>query len=54
MIDFIVKLEDMLKLSDNDDWEIMYIPEYEGYLLKIDGDAVFMSEVDGNADEFAR
>ena len=54
MIDLIVKLEDMLKNSGYTDWEIIYVPEYEGYLLKLDGDAIFMSKVDGDADEFAR
>lgn len=47
MIDFIIKLEDMLKLSGYEDWELMYIPEYDGYLLKLDGDAIFMTNVKG-------
>lgn len=47
MIDFIIKLEDMLKNSGCEDWEIRYVPEYGGYLLKLDEDDIFMSKVDG-------
>lgn len=44
MINFIIKLEDMLKKSEYEDWEIMYLPEY-GYILKLDGDSIFMSNI---------
>lgn len=44
MINFIIKLEDMLKKSGYEDWEIMYLPEY-GYILKLDGDSIFMSNI---------
>lgn len=54
MIDFIVKLEAMLNNSGYEDWEIMYKPEYEGYLVKLDDDAIFMSKVDEDSDKFAR
>lgn len=47
MIDFIIKLEDMLKLSGYEDWELMYVPEHDGYILKLDGDAIFMTNVKG-------
>lgn len=45
MITFITKLEDMLKMSGYEDWEIMYLPEEDGYVLKLDGDAIFMCNV---------
>ena len=45
MINFIIKLEDMLKQSEYEDWEIMYLPENGGYMLKLDGDSIFMSNV---------
>ena len=45
MIDFIIKLEDMLKKSEYEDWEIMYLPEKDGYILKLDGDSIFMSNI---------
>lgn len=45
MIDFIVKLEDMLTTSGNDDWEIIYDPEHDGYFLKFDEDVIFMTKV---------
>ena len=44
MTNFIIKLEDMLKKSEYEDWEIMYFPEY-GYILKLDGDSIFMSNI---------
>ena len=43
MINFIIKLEDMLKKSEYADWEIMYLPEKDGYILKLNGDSIFMS-----------
>ena len=45
MTNFIVKLEDMLLTSGKDNWEIMYIPEHNGYLLKIDEDVIFMTKI---------
>lgn len=45
MISFIIKLEDMLKKSEYEDWEIIYLPEEDGYILKLDGDSIFMSNV---------
>lgn len=45
MINFIIKLEDILKKSEYEDWEIMYLPEEDGYILKLDGDSIFMSNV---------
>lgn len=45
MIDFIVKLEDMLKASGYEDWEIIYVPEHHGYILKLDEDAIFMMKI---------
>lgn len=48
MIDFIIKLEDMLKQSEYEDWEIMYLPEKDGYILKLDGDSIFMSNIKTN------
>lgn len=35
MIDFIVKLEDMLRLAGYEDYELIYSPEHNCYLLKI-------------------
>ena len=45
MINFIIKLEDMLKKSEYEDWEIIYLPEKDGYMLKLDGDSIFMSNI---------
>ena len=45
MINFIIKLEDMLKKSGYKDWEIMYLPEQDGYILNLNGDSIFMSNV---------
>lgn len=45
MIDFIVKLEDMLKNSGYEDWEIIHAPEHHGYILKLDEDAIFMMNI---------
>jgi hypothetical protein len=42
MIDFIIKLEDMLRMSGNESWEIEYVPKANGYILRIDGDSIFM------------
>lgn len=48
MINFIIKLEDMLKQSGYEDWEIMYLPEKDCYILKLDGDSIFMSNINTN------
>lgn len=45
MTDFIVKLEDLL-LNSGIDYEIIYMPKYNGYILKLDGTAVFMTKLD--------
>lgn len=45
MIDFIVKLEDMLRLSGYKNWGIQYLPKEKAYSLKLDGDTIFMREV---------
>lgn len=51
MIDFIIKLEDMLNISGYEDWEIIYLPDEDGYVLKLDGDAIFMCDVSKKAEE---
>ena len=43
MIDFIIKLEDMLRNSGYEDWEVTYVPELKGYILKLDDDAIYMT-----------
>ena len=50
MIDFIIKLEDMLTNSGHEGWEITYIPQAKGYLLKLDGDVIFMTSA-GKSDD---
>lgn len=42
MIDFIVKLEDMLTMAGYTDWEIIYCPDTHSYILKLDGDIIHM------------
>ena len=42
MIDFIIKLENMLDFSGYEDWEIRYDPNLNGYVLTLDGDSIFM------------
>lgn len=51
MIDFVIKLEDMLRMSGYTDWEIRYIPESGGCILKLDDHVVFLREIkeDDNA-----
>jgi hypothetical protein len=49
MIDFIIKLEDMLKNSGIQDWEIEHIPQTGGYLLKIDDSVIYMKKLNGGA-----
>ena len=48
MIDFIIKLENMLKQSGYEDWEIRYHPEEKIYSLTLDGDVIFMRKFTGN------
>lgn len=48
MIDFIVKLEEILKNSGNEDWGIKYVPENGGYLLKFDEDFILMTKVESD------
>lgn len=48
MIDFIVKLEEILKNSGNEDWEIKYVPEKDGYLLRLDEDYILMTKVESD------
>lgn len=45
MSDIIVKLEDMLKASGIQDWRFRYVPQTGGYLLRIDGDTIYMKKV---------
>ena len=45
MIDFIMKLEGMLKQSGCEDWEIRYFPNEKAYVLKFDDDTIFMRKV---------
>lgn len=44
MINFIVMLEDMLRNSGRDDWELIYLPEVKAYVLKIDGTRIYLEE----------
>ena len=44
MISFIIKLEDMLKAAGHENWEIMYVRDLGGYILKLDGDVVYMTD----------
>ena len=49
MIDFIVKLEEILKNSGNEDWGIKYVPEKDGYLLRLDEDFILMTKVESDS-----
>lgn len=51
MIDFIIKLENMLEQSGYEDWEIRYHPEEKIYSLTLDGDVVFMRKVTSKENE---
>ena len=44
MISFIIKLEDLLKNAGCEDWEIRYVSELNGYILKLGGDTVYMTD----------
>ena len=46
MIDFIIKLEDMLKLAGYPDWEITQLPDSHSYVLKLDGDVIHMTKIE--------
>ena len=48
MIDFIVKIEEILKNSGNEDWGIKYVPEKDGYLLRLDEDFILMTKVESD------
>lgn len=43
MINFIIKLEDMLKAAGHENWEIAYVPELKGYILTLDDDEIYMT-----------
>lgn len=45
MSNFCVKLEDILRNSGYDDWELRYDPDVEGYFLKLDGEVIFMTKI---------
>lgn len=45
MIDFIIKLEDMLNNSGYDCWEIEYNPEDKSYILRLDGEVIQMTKI---------
>ena len=49
MIDFIVKLEEILKNSGNEDWDIKYVPEEDGYLIRLDDDFILMTKVESDS-----
>ena len=51
MIDFIIKLENMLEQSGYEDWEIRYHPEEKIYSLTLDGDVVFTRKNTGKENE---
>ena len=53
MIDFVVKLEDLLRQSGyaDEDWEIRYFPNEKAYVLKFDGNTIFMRKVTGKENE---
>lgn len=35
-------LEDLLKYLGIEDWELIYAPDLEGYILKLNGDVIYM------------
>lgn len=47
MIDFIMKLENILMQSEYENWEIQYDPTECDWILKLDGDAVVMRKFTG-------
>ena len=51
MIDFIIKLENMLEQSGYEGWEIRYHPDKKIYSLTLDGDVVFMRKFTGKENE---
>lgn len=48
MIDFIVKLEEILKNSGNEDWEIKYVLEERGYVIRLDDNYILMTKVESD------
>ena len=44
MIDILIKLEDALVMSEID-YEFVYVPDCNGYILRIDGDKLFISNI---------
>ena len=46
MIDFIIKLEDMLKNSGYENWEIRYHPDDRSYVLILDDDETRMTKIE--------
>lgn len=47
MIDFIAKLEDMLKASGCEDYEIQYLQRGQAFCLTLDGKTIFMKKIVG-------
>lgn len=45
MIDFIAKLEGMLKTSGCEDYEIQYLPRGQAFCLTLDGKTIFMKKI---------
>ena len=50
MTDFIIKLEDMLTVAGYEDWEIVYIPDQDAYVLKLDDDRIGLVNLKGDID----
>lgn len=48
MIDFIAKLEGMLKTSGCEDYEIQYLPRGQAFCLTLDGKTIFMKKIVNN------
>lgn len=40
----ITKIEDMLKASGDENWKIIYLPIQDGYIIKFNGDSIFMCD----------
>ena len=51
MIDFIIKLENMLEQSGYEDWEIRYHPDKKIYSLTLDDVVVFMRKFTSKENE---
>lgn len=51
MIDFIIKLEDMLRQSGYENWNTYYFPDHENEcILELDGDTILITKLDEDAD----